>query len=107
MHNRNTDGDFLSIVTEYREKIRAGGLVHSFTGSVEEMRALVDLGFYIGINGCSLRSEDSQELVCAIPEERIIVETDAPWCGIKTTHPGFGSIGESNLSDIRIKLLMV
>ena len=32
--------------------IRAGGLVHSFTGSVEEMQALVDLGFYIGINGC-------------------------------------------------------
>lgn len=88
MHNRNTTGDFLSIVTENRESIRAGGLVHSFTGSIEEMQALVDLGFYIGINGCSLRDETSQALVNAIPDNRIIIETDAPWCGVKASHPG-------------------
>lgn len=48
LHNRNTEGDFLKIVTECRNSIVAGGLVHSFTGGIEEMLALVELGFYIG-----------------------------------------------------------
>jgi TatD DNase family protein len=88
-HNRNTDGDFLRIVTEERHKIAAGGVVHSFTGSMEEMRSLVDLGLYIGINGCSLKNESNLEVAAAVPVEFLLIETDAPWCGIKPTHAGF------------------
>lgn len=39
-HDRNTEGDFLSIVREQRElrgEEAVRGVVHSFTGSVEEM----------------------------------------------------------------------
>lgn len=88
-HNRNTDGDFLRIVSEERHKIAAGGVVHSFTGSMEEMRSLVELGLYIGINGCSLKSESNLEVAAAVPIEALLIETDAPWCGIKPTHAGF------------------
>lgn len=88
-HNRNTSGDFLRIVTEERHKIVAGGVVHSFTGSIEEMLSLVNLGFYIGINGCSLKTEENLRVAAAVPLERLLLETDAPWCGIKPTHAGF------------------
>lgn len=85
-HNRNTSGDFLRVVTENRAKIPRSAVVHSFTGSMEEMRSLVELGFYIGINGCSLKTEENLVVAAAVPEELLLLETDAPWCGIKSTH---------------------
>ena len=31
-------------------------------------------------------------MVKALPEDRILLETDAPWCGIKASHAGHGFI---------------
>ena len=94
LHSRDTDGEFLRIVRENRHKLRRGGVVHSFDGSMEEMRALTDeLGLHIGINGCSLRSEESLLVAAAVPEHLLLLETDAPWCGIKPTHPSHAHVG--------------
>ena len=89
LHSRDTQGEFLKIMQENIHKLPHGGVVHSFDGPFEEMKALTDLGLYIGINGCSLRSEESLRVVAEIPESRLLLETDAPWCGVKRTHPGF------------------
>ena len=89
LHNRDTEGEFLQMMEQNIHKLSKGGVVHSFDGSMEEMKALTNLGLYIGINGCSLRSEESLEVVAAIPASRLLLETDAPWCGVKRTHPGF------------------
>ena len=39
-----------------------GGLVHSFTGSLDEMRRLVALGLHVGVNGCSLKTAANVDL---------------------------------------------
>ena len=72
-----------------------GVVVHSFTGGEDELRDLASRpGVFVGVNGCSLRGEATLAALasgaCAL--ERLMLETDAPWCGVKASHPGFGAI---------------
>lgn len=82
-HLRNAFDDFYRLLLHYRPMIR-GGVVHSFDGSLEEARKLIDLDLYIGLNGCSFKK--GLELA-GLPVERLMVESDAPWCGFKPSSP--------------------
>lgn len=86
LHNRNTGKDFYDIVRANRSRF-PGGVVHSFTGTAEELAEILALDLYVGINGCSLRDAASLEIVKAIPLDRLMIETDAPYCEIRNTHP--------------------
>jgi TatD DNase family protein len=57
LHSRAASEDFETLLGEKLEHLPKRGLVHSFTGTVEEMQRLVGLGFDIGVNGCSMKSE--------------------------------------------------
>lgn len=85
LHNRNTGMDFVEVMKEWEGRI-VGGVVHSFTGSVEEMKTLVSMGLYIGINGCSMKKEEQWDVVRWLPLSSLMIETDCPYCGIKGGH---------------------
>jgi len=82
LHSRAAHEDFERLLKARLGELPKGGLVHSFTGTVEEMRGLVDLGLSVGINGCSLKSEENLEVVREIPLDRLMVETDGPWVSV-------------------------
>ncbi|CAD7974200.1 unnamed protein product [Amoebophrya sp. A25] len=63
-----------------------GGVVHSFTGTLEELKELLDFGLDVGVNGCSLKTEENCEVAASIPLDRLHLETDAPYCDIRSTH---------------------
>ncbi|KAJ1644530.1 hypothetical protein LPJ64_003804 [Coemansia asiatica] len=85
LHNRNTGGDFVRIIRENRHRF-TDGVVHSFTGSEDELRSFLELGLYIGINGCSLKTEDNLAVARLVPLDRLMLETDCPYCEIRPTH---------------------
>jgi len=88
LHDRNTGDDFFKICTEHKKDIETagGGCVHSFTGTAEHLSRLLELGFYISVNGCSFKEEWQLEVAKKIPLNRLMIETDGPWCQIKNTH---------------------
>jgi TatD DNase family protein len=86
LHSRACSEDFERIIKARLDKLPKRGLVHSFTGTVPEMEALLQLGFDIGINGCSMKTEENLEAVKAVPLDRLQIETDGPWCEIRASH---------------------
>lgn len=91
LHNRESGDDLYEILSEYNEKLGSEGshirgIVHSFDEGIEICMKLMSLGLYIGINGCSLKTAENLEVVKDIPLDRLILETDCPWCDIRPTH---------------------
>lgn len=75
LHCRNCDEDFLKVFQEMDPNHELRGCVHSFTGSKEMAKNLLDLGFYIGFNGSGMRTEESLDVIRSVPLDRILIET--------------------------------
>ncbi|XP_011310613.1 putative deoxyribonuclease TATDN1 isoform X2 [Fopius arisanus] len=85
IQKKNASQDFLDILRKHKKELTEG-VVHSFDGTPEEANSILQLGLYIGINGCSLKTEDSLFTVKTIPSEKLMIETDCPWCEIRPMH---------------------
>ncbi len=55
------------------------GVIHSFTGTLEEAKQYLDLGFYLAFNGIITFTDQYDEIVKYTPLEKILLETDAPY----------------------------
>lgn len=79
IHCRNA----FSFMARILEKHQDGGLhgvMHCFTGSEEEARVYLDLGFHLGLGGVTTYKNCAvKDFLCNIPLDRIVLETDAPY----------------------------
>lgn len=64
-------------------------MVHSFTGTAEEMAELMELGLFIGLNGCSFKTAENCEVAKVVRLDRLMLETDGPWCEVRPSHEGW------------------
>ncbi len=69
-----------AVIAEFRRVGKLTGVVHSYSGSVEQARVLMKLGFLIGIGGPVTypRSTRIHDLVRRIPLDQLLLETDSP-----------------------------
>lgn len=87
-HDRNSNDEFYNIVKENRNKFNKG-IVHSFTGSEDELNKYLSLNLYIGVTGASFRTKNNIEVVKKIPNDKLLFETDAPYCEIRSSNAAF------------------
>lgn len=100
LHSRAAHEDFVRLLKESfgerLENLTTGGVVHSFTGTREEMSELMDLGLYIGINGCSFKTAENCNVVREVHLDRLMLETDGPWCEVRPSHEGYKHLIEKD-----------
>lgn len=79
IHTREATADTLSVLREAGAGIR--GVMHCFTGTIEEAREALDLGFHVSLAGIVTfpRAEGLREVARFVPEDRLLFETDAPF----------------------------
>jgi TatD DNase family protein len=81
LHQRDAHADFTAILQEHIGGLH-GGVAHCFTGGGVELEAYLALGLYIGITGWvsdDRRGASVREVAARIPDDRLLVETDAPY----------------------------
>jgi len=81
LHERDAHDLFVDILKDYLPSL-SGGVSHCFTGTAAQAQRYVELGLYVGITGwiCDeRRGESLREAVRHIPQDRLLIETDAPY----------------------------
>ncbi|WP_375751156.1 TatD family hydrolase [Vibrio sp. HN007] len=78
LHNRKAHQDLIKILRQYKPK--CSGVIHGFSGSLQQANDFIDLGFYIGVGGTITyeRASKTRKTISSIPLSSIVIETDSP-----------------------------
>ena len=80
IHTREASDDTFGMLGEAGQG-RLRGVMHCFSGTIEEARRALDLGFFISLAGIVTfpKAGALREVAAFVPEDRLLVETDAPF----------------------------
>jgi TatD DNase family protein len=80
IHTREADHETAALL-EAEGAAQTGGVIHCFTGGYDLARRALALGFYVSFSGIVTfpRAEVIQQVAAALPLDRLLVETDAPF----------------------------
>lgn len=104
LHCRMAHGDLIEIISSFKNnKLR--GVLHCFTGNVEEAKKYIELGFFIGLNGIIYKM-NLDEVIKAVPLDNVLLETDCPYLtptpeGNKRNEPIFIKYVVSKIAELK------
>ncbi len=75
LHCRMAHDDLIETLKGYAD---IKGVVHCFTGDLEQARKYLEMGFYLGFNGIIFKL-DLDKIIEETPLEKILIETDCPY----------------------------
>lgn len=79
IHTRMAHKDTFGILEEFSgNRGSVNGVIHCFSGNVDEFRQYCGLGLYFGLNGIIFKL-DLDEAIAKMPLDRILLETDCPF----------------------------
>lgn len=85
LHIRDAHKDSKVVLERNKKYLRNGGIIHCFSGSVEDAEFYLNLGFYISISGTiTFKKKNSietelEKVVKLCPDDRLLIETDSPF----------------------------
>ena len=81
IHCRDAWPDCLALIEEVWRPTGIGGILHCFTGTIEEARRGLDAGFMISFAGNSTypKTQHIRDVAREVPLDRILIETDSPY----------------------------
>ena len=81
IHSRDCDADMAQVLREESGKGAFPAVLHCFTGGRDLAFSAIDLGHYVSFTGIlTFKNSDAlREVAAALPADRIMVETDAPY----------------------------
>ena len=107
-HTRNADADTAAILDEMCADRKAAGLLHCFSSGRALAERAVGHGMYISFSGILTfrNSQDIRDTAKVVPEDRLLVETDAPFLAPvpkrgKTNEPAFTAFTAGVLAETR------
>jgi TatD DNase family protein len=89
MHERDASDRFIELLSPYRPQL-TNAVLHCFTGSKKTLMAYLELDLHIGITGWICDERRGSELfsiVKEIPDNRLMIETDAPYLLPRSLRP--------------------
>jgi len=79
VHSRESTQDCIDIIAK-KQQGDLRGIFHCFSGSLNEAKQLIDLGFYLGIGGVlTFKNSNLKSIVKDIDLKHLVLETDAPY----------------------------
>lgn len=78
IHSRSAVAECLAVMADFLD---VPGVFHCFTGTIDEARAVIERGYYLGFTGpvTYKKSDELRWVVKLCPAEQLLVETDAPY----------------------------
>ena len=89
LHQRDAHDDFVELLEPMLPKI-SRAVAHCFTGEHESLREYLSMDLWIGITGwiCDeRRGAHLHDIVSIIPDDKLLIETDAPYLMPRTIRP--------------------
>ena len=79
IHSRNSIDECVEMI-EKNQDGKLKGVFHCFSGTLEQARRVIDLGFYLGIGGVvTFKNAGLDKVLNELGLDNIILETDAPY----------------------------
>ena len=79
LHTRNATEETIEVIKKYKNTSLTG-IFHCYSGSYEQTKKIIDLGFYIGIGGVlTYKNAGLGEVLSQFDLNNILLETDAPY----------------------------
>jgi TatD DNase family protein len=79
IHSVRSDKAVLDILEKHRCAQQNKCILHWFSGSLTQLQRAVEMGCFFSVNSAMIKSVNGRRLVCSLPREKIVVETDAPF----------------------------
>jgi TatD DNase family protein len=85
VHSRGAETETVASLLE----VAATAILHWYSGPIRLLEHALAGGLYFSVNGAMLRSRNGRRIIAALPRDRVVTETDAPYTktGLRASEP--------------------